>query len=68
MDDGMMKVIWAIIGALCLAMLLPSEPKKKEEICDFCKEGSALIAYREMEPGDRKVAKFCPICGRKLGE
>ena len=67
MDDELMWFVMIICCLAGLSLILPSEPEKKET-CEFCKEGSALIAYREMTPGDRKVAKFCPICGRKLGE
>ena len=63
---AMIKMI-LLLGILLFIRYL-MQPVPQEEECQFCKEGSALIAYREMSPEDRKVARFCPICGRKLGD
>ena len=37
-----------------------------KEPCDFCKGDDDILAYREDKPKERRVAEFCPLCGRKL--
>ena len=64
--DWDVYVILGAVGMFFLAMALSKDPPKEEK-CPFCKEGTVLIAYREDTPGERKVAQYCPICGRKIG-
>ncbi len=40
----------------------------EEDGCQFCKTNVVIKAYRKGKKEEKRIAHFCPICGRKLKE
>lgn len=68
-------VIFGFIGFIIGIMLCAfaswtssSEPNEEQKKCIFCKKGVTILALRKGFSDERHIAKYCPLCGKKLPE
>ena len=42
-----------------------NNPSKKPP-CEFCKHDDVIKAYRRGRKDEKRLANYCPLCGRKI--
>ena len=59
-------LICGIFAGLMIGLFLGEKNTLYHAPCGFCKHKVKIITYQKGEKDEKRIAKYCPICGRKL--
>ena len=50
----------------CLGVIYGEHEAKSKKPCEFCRSESRILAYQKGNKDEKRIAKYCPLCGREL--